>query len=384
MRELGGLVEARRRFEAEIIRACLEETGGNKAEAARRIDLERLAGFELSRIPGSEGIYCFHGRSREVASDERIFVLADLRSRSPDEAREADLHIPAFERAFYEASRSLRGILTLRDPKRRLQWNRIVIFVAPEVFLDSEVVERLANRVAPATRHLGLEKVLVRLNLLDREAPERPAQETEIVISDITGSQMDILWREARRSPLLPRSEYERRVVEARRRRLVYPFEIIRMLTGHESGCGLLTVNQHVSSPTREAPADLGEGRSWPPKMSGICRVDKAFSPGTDKAYYPDCFCCIKFEETGDKGKWKPKRGEGSPYNANERAQNSHYTGNSGVTCPPETVPIIISSKGDKWPRKGIHRNRSSTSSGKRKYCLTREKPSSLSARSSG
>jgi hypothetical protein len=85
-------------------------------EAARRIELERLAGFELSRIPGSEGIYCFHGRSREVESDERIFVLADLRSRSPDDGREADLHIAAFEQAFYEATRSLRAILALRDP----------------------------------------------------------------------------------------------------------------------------------------------------------------------------------------------------------------------------------------------------------------------------
>jgi acetyl-CoA carboxylase carboxyltransferase component/pyruvate/2-oxoglutarate dehydrogenase complex dihydrolipoamide acyltransferase (E2) component len=205
-------------------------------EAARRINLERLAGFELTRIPGSEGIYCFHGRSREVASDERIFVLADLRSRSPDDGREADLHIAAFEHAFYEATRSLRHILTLRDPKRRLQWNRIVIFVAPEIFLDPDVAERLANRLAPATRHLGLEKVVVQLKLLDREARERPAEDIEIVISDITGSQMNILWREARRSRLLPRSDYERKVVEARRRRLVYPYEIIRMLTGSRSG----------------------------------------------------------------------------------------------------------------------------------------------------
>jgi len=205
-------------------------------EAARRIDLERLAGFELTRIPGSEGIYCFHGRSREVASDERIFVLADLRSRPPDDGRDADLHFAAFERAFYETTRSLREILTLRDPKRRLQWNRIVIFVAPEIFLEPEVAERLANRLAPATRHLGLEKVVVRIRLLDSEAPERSAEEIEIVISDITGAQMDILWRESRRSRLLPRSEYERKVVEARRRRLVYPYEIIRMLTGGRGG----------------------------------------------------------------------------------------------------------------------------------------------------
>ena len=205
-------------------------------EAARRINLDRLDGFELSRIPGSEGIYCFHGRSRELASDERIFVLADLRSHSPDEGREADLQIAAFEQAFYEATRSLRAILTLRDPKRRLQWNRVVIFVAPEILLDPDLAERLANRLAPATRHLGLEKVVVQLKLLDREAPERAAEEVEIVISDITGSQMNLLWRESRRGRLLPRSEYERKVVEARRRRLVYPYEIIRMLTGSGTG----------------------------------------------------------------------------------------------------------------------------------------------------
>ena len=57
-----------------------------------------------------------------------------------------------------------------------------------------------------------------------------------IVISDITGSQMNLLWRTPKRSPLLPRSEYERKVVEARRRRLVYPYEIIRMLTGGGRG----------------------------------------------------------------------------------------------------------------------------------------------------
>jgi len=204
-------------------------------EAARRIDLERLAGFELSRIPGSEGIYCFHARSREVPSDERIFVLVDLRSRSPEDGHEADLHIAAFEQAFHEATRSLRAILMLRDPKRRLQWNRIVIFVARQILLDRDVAERLANRLAPATRHLGLEKVVVQLKLLDREAPDRATEEIEIVISDITGSQMSLLWRAPRRSQLLPSSEYERKVVEARRRRLVYPYEIIRMLTGSGS-----------------------------------------------------------------------------------------------------------------------------------------------------
>ncbi len=210
----------------------LEGLHGVHPEAARRIDLQRLSRFELERLPASDGIYCFHARSPEVAGDERLFVLADLRSRSPDDGREADLHLAAFEHSFHEATRALRAILAARDPKRRLQWNRIGIYVAPEIFLDPEVASHLSRRLAPDTRHLGLEKVVVRLRLLDRDVPSKQGRETEIVISDVTGSNMSIEWRDPKREPLSPRSEYERKVVEARRRRLVYPYEIVRMLTG--------------------------------------------------------------------------------------------------------------------------------------------------------
>ena len=44
----------------------------------------------------------------------------------------------------------------------------------PPSILDPDVAQRLARRLAPATRHLGIEKVVVRLSLLDRTAPERP------------------------------------------------------------------------------------------------------------------------------------------------------------------------------------------------------------------
>jgi acetyl-CoA carboxylase carboxyltransferase component/biotin carboxyl carrier protein len=224
----------------------VEDYHGMHPETARRIDLGRLANFELERIPSAENIYCFHGRSQTVPSDERIFVLADARSRSPDDGREAALHVPAFEHAFYEATRALRTIVRLRDPKRRLQWNRIALFVSPAIFLDADIARTLARRLAPATRHLGLEKVVVRLEVLDRAAPELPAQQLEFVISDITGSNMEIRQRRPHTGALEPRSNYERRIVEARRRNLVYPYEIVRMLTG-----------------TRRGRAAAGVGHGW-------------------------------------------------------------------------------------------------------------------------
>jgi len=213
---------------------------GLHPETAKRIGLDRLAGFELERIEAPDDIYCFHLSGREVRGDERIFVLADVRGRSPDAGNEMGFHLPAFERAFFDATRTLRNALGVRDPRRRLHWNRVALFVAPPIVLDADAVDRLTRRLYPATRHLGLEKVIVRLNVLDPDAPPgRPPSETEIVIADTTGSRMEISWRSPHREPLEPARDYERKVVKARRRRLVYPYEIIRMLEGGPGRNGL-------------------------------------------------------------------------------------------------------------------------------------------------
>ncbi len=205
---------------------------GVHPETAGRIDLDRLGGFELQRIESTEGVYSFYGRSREVPGDERVFVLADVRSRSPQVGGDARMHVPAFERAFHSATRTLRTLLGERDPQRRLHWNRIALFVASEILLDRATAERLARRLAPASTHLGLEKVVVRVNVLDRDAPHPAARSVEIVFADPTGSRMEITWRDPHRAPLQAASDYERKVAAARRRGLAYPYEIIRLLTG--------------------------------------------------------------------------------------------------------------------------------------------------------
>ncbi|MBY0402209.1 hypothetical protein K2X89_18080, partial [Myxococcota bacterium] len=199
-------------------------------ETAQRIALSRYAAFDLERLQSEEGIYAFHGRAKSAPGDERIFVLADARDRSPEPGRELYHHLATFERVFNRAARRLRTILQIHDPRRRLQWNRIAIFVAPSIFIEPEVANDIARRLAPATRHLGLEKVVVRLNRLDRARPDDPASPYELVISD-TGEQLELVWREPHDEPLMPAQEYERKVVAARHRRLIYPYEIVKMLT---------------------------------------------------------------------------------------------------------------------------------------------------------
>jgi acetyl/propionyl-CoA carboxylase alpha subunit/acetyl-CoA carboxylase carboxyltransferase component len=200
-------------------------------ETAERIDLARYVNFELERIPGEEGVYAFVGHAREVPDDERVFVLADTRDRASAAGPQLANHLPAFELTFQRAARSLRTILQVHDGRRRLRWNRIALYVAPAIYLDPASIERISSQLVPATRHLGLEKVLVRLNLLDPEHPESPPVSREIEIVYANG-QMEIGAREPHREPLVPARAYERKLVATRRRGQPYPYEIIKMLTG--------------------------------------------------------------------------------------------------------------------------------------------------------
>lgn len=244
-------------------------------ETAQRISLGRYANFDLQRLEADEGIYAFHGRARTAPGDERIFVLADARDRSPEPGRELYHHLATFERVFNRAARRLRTILRARDPRRRMQWNRIAIFVAPPVFLDPAVVVDIARRLAPATRHLGLEKVIVRVNRLDRENPDAPPEAAELVIND-TGEQMEIDWRGPHDEPLEPAQEYERKVVAARRRRLIYPYEIVRMLTSEsdstESGArGGGSFEEYDLDPNASKPTAIPvDGRAYGQNTSAV------------------------------------------------------------------------------------------------------------------
>ncbi len=224
---------------------------GLHPETAERLEFHRYQSFELERLDAEEGIYCFHGRSRDVPDDERIFVLAEVRGRPRDPRPRSRAYVPLFEHTFHAAARTLRQMIGLRDPRRRLQWNRIVLFVAHPVVIEPGLDEWLAQKLYPATRHLGLERVGVRLKVLEQEGDNQP-RDVEVIISDPTGSRMEVKWREPHTAPLIPAAFYERSVVAARRRGLIYPYEIIRMLAPDHEESGV--------SSTRDLGAEIPPG----------------------------------------------------------------------------------------------------------------------------
>ncbi|MEW6267797.1 MAG: carboxyl transferase domain-containing protein, partial [Thermodesulfobacteriota bacterium] len=223
--------------------------------SASRLGLARLAGFSLERLPAPPGLAAFRGTSREVAGDERVFVLAEVRGRSARRGGSEAEHAAAFERVFHEAARVLRATLARRDPERRLQWNRIVVAVVPEVRLGRTTADALARRLAPATHRLGIDRVLVRLALLDGDGADGTVRERELVVTNVTGRHLEVAARAVRTTPLVAATRYERKVVEARRRRLVYPYEIVRLLTeGDGDGLPRGSFEEHDLAPDEAAP----------------------------------------------------------------------------------------------------------------------------------
>ena len=212
------------------------ELHGVHPEAAERLDLNRYVNFELERLWGSDDVYCFFAKAKQDENDQRIFVLADVRGRPDGDAKNAELFVPIFERAFQEATRTLRLNLGIRDPRRELQWNRLVMHMQHEMEIDAAHAQRLARRLLPTARYLGLEKTIVRLRLANPDRKDADARQVELAFSDLASSRLDMAWRKPRRVPLVPASPYERKVAACRRRENVYPYEIVRMLTqGNEA-----------------------------------------------------------------------------------------------------------------------------------------------------
>ncbi len=200
---------------------------GLHPETVRRLGLARLRDFAIERLDAGEGLYAFFGRSRAVPGDERIFVFAEVRAALPGVG--GTLHEAAFVHAFADAVQTLRALRGERDQWRRLHWNRITLLVRPPLHLLPETRDRLVAELTPALRHLGLEKLVVRLTL--RARPDGGAERVQELVIEPGPGRPQVTWRAPHDAPLRPASADERRLAEARRRGLIFPAEAVRLFT---------------------------------------------------------------------------------------------------------------------------------------------------------
>ncbi|MFZ3262679.1 MAG: biotin carboxylase N-terminal domain-containing protein, partial [Terriglobales bacterium] len=198
---------------------------------AKRLHLWRLSNFKIERLPSVEDVYLLHAIARDNPKDERLFGCAEVRDLTPvrDESGRI-VGLPHLERMLGEVIASMRQFQSHRPVNQRLCWNRILLYMWQPLVLDREESRNLIRRLAPAIEGLGLEQVVIRAHI------PRPAtgelRDMIVRISSPGSSGMLITFRPAEKlQPLRPLGEYEQKVVRMRQRGLIYPYEIIRMLT---------------------------------------------------------------------------------------------------------------------------------------------------------
>ncbi len=202
-------------------------------EAAQRIELSRLREFVLERLPSHEQLFVYRGQARENPEDERIFVFAEicevpgLEGGGRPSVKE---HLLEFEQAFFEGVRVIQEEQAKRDNRRRFHWNRMAFHLRAPFRGGVREMVRIARRLEAPARGLGLQKVVVRAEVVDSETGL--LREREIVISNPSRSRLEVNLRAPNNEPIRALKRSELAIIRCRRMGLVYPYEIIRMLCG--------------------------------------------------------------------------------------------------------------------------------------------------------
>jgi len=197
----------------------------------KRLHLWRLRDFKIERLPSVEDVYLIHAIARANPKDERLFACAEVRDVTPfRNAAGRIVKLPHLERMLTEAIASIRQFQMRRPANQRLYWNRIFLYVWPPLYLERDELRDLVRRLAPSTEGLGLEQVVVRVRIPNPSTGE--LRDMVMRISIPTGRGLLITFRLADQlQPIKPLTEYAQKVIRMRQRGLIYPYEIIKMLT---------------------------------------------------------------------------------------------------------------------------------------------------------
>jgi len=198
---------------------------------ASRLSLWRLKNFHVERLQSVEDVYLLHAIACENPKDERLFACAEVRDLTPvrdDSGRVVQL--PHLERMFAEALAAIRQFQMRRPAPKRLYWNRILLYVWPPLNFNPDEMIDIARRLAPATDGLGLEQVVVKARIPHPQTGELRDMMVRISSPGSTGLLMT-LRPATKLQPLKPLAEYDQKVIKMRQRGLIYPYEIVKMLT---------------------------------------------------------------------------------------------------------------------------------------------------------
>ncbi len=220
----------------------------------QRLDLWRLKNFVGTRLPSAEDTYLMHLVAPNNPADERLVAMAEIRDANP--ARDANgvvIGFPAAERVLGACLDSIRRVQAARGSKSRLDKNRIFLHVWPPIELPLRDLTQFARNYAPLSVGAGLEEITVLATL---QEPGQRARAIALRFTDAAGAGMTVKVTAPPTDPIVPLDNYTQKVQRSAARGLVYPYEIVPLLTGPE----------RQLRPSTTSPRTGRSGRSIGPK----------------------------------------------------------------------------------------------------------------------
>jgi len=234
-----------------------------------RLQLWRLENFDLTRLHGPGDVHVFDAVAREQPGDERLVAVAEVRDATP--VRDADgslIALPELERVLVACLDGIRRARAEDARRRRLEWNRVMLFVWPPVEISLGEVAAVAKRLVPLTGGLGIEQVLVQGRVID---PDTGAQaEVTFRLGYRPGAGMTMSVTEPPTAPMRPLDDLTQQVLACRRRGAVHPWEIVPLLTTEaEHGEGSFT-ELDLDDDGRLVPVDRPPARNTAGVVVGL------------------------------------------------------------------------------------------------------------------
>ena len=228
----------------------------------RRLNLWRLKEFDATRLPAPRGVLLFECVAKSNPADRRLVAMAEVNQLAAvrdDQGRL--LGLPHAERAVENCLEAIRRTRAARGAEGgRLDQNHVWVYVWPEIDIDLRDVMALQSKLTPLSDGTGIDEVLAEGTFVhDDQPPTRLA----IRFHTKPGRGVTASVEPPPTEPLQPLDDYAAKVLRARRRGLVYPYELSETLAGRGGELIELDLAEvGPGEPDRLVPVDRPAGRN--------------------------------------------------------------------------------------------------------------------------
>jgi len=199
----------------------------------RRLSLWRLRDYSVTRLEAPEDVLLYHCQAKDNPADQRLVALAQVRQLAVvRDAEGAVTALPHAERAVENCLEAIRRARTERGAAgAALDMNHVWVHVWPVVEAEIDQLTALQAKITPLTDGAGIEEVQAHGRVI---GPNGTPEEIVVRFHARLGAGVVTTIETPPTERLTPLDDYAGKVLRARRRGMVYPYELAPLLTGPE------------------------------------------------------------------------------------------------------------------------------------------------------